>query len=431
MPTDECCAPSRRWRRGVAGLLVAGATLVLVGCVPGHTRADGHEVRGDDVPLQELHLPAVVNAPGTWSREEGVRGPVAALGLATRTRTEGVFDDQQSLAIFAVSAVDGSASWIRLPGFSLDRWGFVGGFDVSPDGQWIGWVRPEREARAGQQRVAGWSVMNTTTGEVRRLEDPDFPWVRGTMADLEFSGDSRYLLTSYETPDQPNVGRSRAHQLVAWDVEDGSPEVIEEPGHYWLPNLGSSPTDVVWARGHQVFRADPVTGDRTSVTLPQHVVTASWGPDNTSFAYVGRPSVGSRAPGRLYAGHTIAEARGHEVDLPSDVHAAQVLGWRDATHVVVGHYRSTVHVVDVVSGDVEAVDMAGHGDQVNAPYLAGALWQQRLLTPVEPEGTTDPRRPWRWGGAGVLLAGVGALLVRRRRGSRAGRLIGPVDPPGG
>ena len=391
---------------------------MTVGCAPALGRADGHEVRRNDLSLQELHLPVVVNAPGTWSSEEGVRGPVAALGLATRTRTDGVFDDKQSLSVFAVSAVDGNASWIHLPGFSLERWGFVGGFDVSPDGQWIGWVRPQQGARPGRVRVAGWAVMNTTTGQVRRLEDPDFPWVRGTMADLEFSGDSRYLLTSYETPDHRSVSRSHGHQLVAWDVGDGAPTVIEEPGHYWLPNLGSAPTGVVWARGREVFRADPVTGDRTSFTVPQHVVTASWGPDNTSFAYIGRPSVGSRAPWRLYAGRTVAQARGREVDLPSDVQAGELLGWRDATHVVVGHYRRTVHVVDIVTGDVEAVDMAGYGDQVNAPYLAGALWQQPLGTPVEPEGTTDPRRPWRWGGAAVLVAAVGALLVRRTHSRR-------------
>jgi len=114
------------------------------------------------------------------------------------------------------------------------------------------------------------------------------------------------------------------------------------------------------------------------------------------------------------AGRTVAQARGREVDLPSDVQAGELLGWRDATHVVVGHYRRTVHVVDIVTGDVEAVDMAGYGDQVNAPYLASALWQQQLGTPVEPEGTTDPRRPWRWGGAAVLVAAVGAVLVRRR-----------------
>jgi hypothetical protein len=267
--------------------------------------------------------------------------------------------------------------------------------------------------------------MNTTTGQVRRLQDPDFAWVRGTAAELEFSGDSRYLLTSYETPDHPSVSRSHGHQLVAWDVEDGAPSVIEGPGHYWLPNLGSAPTDVVWTRGRQVFRADPVTGDRASVTVPQNVVTASWGPDDTSFAYIGRPSIGSRAPWRLYAGRSIAQARGRELELPSEVQAAELLGWGDATHVVIGHYRRTVQVVDVVTGDVEEVDMAGYGDQVNAPHLAGTLWQQPLVTPVEPEGTTDPRRPWRWGGAAALVAAGGALLMRRRHARR-----GRAEPRG-
>jgi len=260
--------------------------------------------------------------------------------------------------------------------------------------------------------------MNTTTGEVRRLQDPDFSWVRGTMADLEFSGDSRYLLTSYEPPDRPATPRSRAHQLVAWDVEDGTARVVEPPGHYWLPNLGSAPTGVVWARGRGVFRLDPVTGGRSSVTMPHDVVTASWGPDDTGFAYIGRPSGDSSGQRRLYAGTNVGQARHRAVDLPSDASPGQVLGWRDASHVVVGHYRTTVHVVNVTTGAVQEVDMAGHGDQLNAPYLAGALWQQPLVTPVEPEGTTDPRRPWRWGAAGVLVAAGGALLLRRRRAPR-------------
>lgn len=400
--------------RHAAGVIVVGVTLVAVVCAPTSALTGEDDVRRTADAPQGLHLPTTVNAPGTWSDEEGVQGPVAALGLATRTRTDGIFDDRQSLAMFAVSAVDGSASWVHLPGFSLNRWGFEGGFDVSPDGQWIGWVRPQRMPRSRGMRVAGWSVMNTTTGRIRRLEDPGFSWVRGTMADLEFSGNSRYLLTSYETPGQPSGPRSHSHQLVAWDVEDGAPTVIEEPGHYWLPNLGSAPTGVVWARKHDVFRVDPVTGDRISVTLPQDVITASWGPDGTSFAYIGRPSIGSHAPWRLYAGQTLEQARGRELDLPSDVLAGELLGWRDATHVVVGHYRSTVHVVDIVSGDVDEVDMGGYGDQLNAPYLAGALWQHPLGTPEGPQETTDPRRPWRQGGAGALAAAGGILLVRRQ-----------------
>ncbi|MGB0101586.1 MAG: hypothetical protein WBP61_15010 [Nocardioides sp.] len=407
-----------RSSRRAAGALVAAAMTLVLGAWPGQAVVDADADARDGIPLAERHLPTVVNAPGTWSTVQTVRWPVAALGVSTRTEPVGIFGESESLGVFAVSAVDGSASWIRLPGLSRQGPGPAGDVNVSPDGEWIGWARLQQSrGSAFAGRVAGWSVMNTTTGQVRRLDVRGFPWVRATMSDLAFSGDSRYLLTSYETPDQRKASRSRGHQLVAWDVEDATPTVLEEPGPYWLPSLGSAPTGVAWARGREVFRVDPGAGERTTVTLPQHVITASWGPDDASFAYIGRPSVKSKAPWRLYAGRTVAEARDRQVDLPADIDVGQLLGWRDPTHVVVGHYRSSVHVVDVVTGEVETIDLRGYGEQLNAPYLASALWQQPLVAPVAPEGTTDPRRPWRWFSLAllVLLAGVILALWRRSR----------------
>jgi hypothetical protein len=120
------------------------------------------------------------------------------------------------------------------------------------------------------------------------------------------------------------------------------------------------------------------------------------------------------------------------VDLPADVLPGQVLGWRDATHVVVGDHRRSVHVVDIVTGDVDEVDLAGDGEQLNAPYLAGALWSQPLGAPAEPRGTADPRRPWRWGGGGVFVVALGVLLVRRRRsGASLRRPAGAQTPAAG
>ncbi len=288
--------------RRVAAVLAAGVAVVTVGSASAVLRADSDAVHRVDLSSQERHLPESVNAPGTWSDEEGVRGPVAALGIATRTRADGVFDEKQSLGLFAVSAVDGSASWIRLPGFSLDRSGFAGGFDVSPDGQWIGWERPHQSVRPGEMggRVTGWAVMNTVTGAVRRLDDPQFPWVRRTVADLKFSGDSRYLLTSYETPE---AARSRGHQFVAWDVEDGSPTVIEKPGHYWLPNLGSAPRGVVWARDA-----------RCSGSIPSPASTARSRCPTTSSPHPGArttpasPTSDDRPSGRVHRGASTSVA---------------------------------------------------------------------------------------------------------------------------
>jgi hypothetical protein len=101
--------------------------------------------------------------------------------------------------------------------------------------------------------------------------------------------------------------------------------------------------------------------------------------------------------------------------VPLHVQPGQLLGWRDNRHVVVGHFRRSVQVVDVVTGDVVELDMAGYGEPLNAPLLAADLWRNPLAAPVEPAATTDPRLPLRWGGGALLALLAGALFLRRRR----------------
>jgi WD40-like Beta Propeller Repeat len=392
----------------------AAAVAALVAVVAGTTGPVRAEAAGSgpaDVPSTKLHLPKVVNTPGTWSGDEGPDGPLAALGLALRTSPEGLSGQRQHLQLFGVSAVDGRARWIRLPGVKLEDEALVGWFALSPDGRWIGWSRHQEGVNAGVTgRLVGWAVMDTTTRKVRRLADATHPLLRETASDLAFSGDSRYLLTSYETPHAP---RTRGHRFVAWDVKDGSPRVLEKPGHYWLPGVGSAPSGVVWSRGRTVYR-EAATGDRGSYSLPKSVVTASWAPNGKAFAYIGRPIGRPAGRWRLYAGRSLADARDHV--LPLGVQPGQLLGWRDNRHVVVGHFRRTVHVVDVVTGDAVELDLAGQGEPLNPPLLAADLWRNPLGAPVEPDGTSDPRKPFRWGG-GAVAALAGALVLRRKRRS--------------
>jgi hypothetical protein len=399
-------------RMGAGKTAAAVATLVaVVAGTTGPFRAEAAGSGPADVPFTSLHLPKVVNTPGTWSGDEGPDGPLAAVGLALRTSPQGLSGERQHLQLFGVSAVDGRARWISLPGVKVEDEALVGWFALSPDGRWIGWSRHREGVNAGVTgRLLGWSVMNTTTRKVRRLADATHPLLRETAWDLVFSGDSRYLLTNYETRHAP---RTRGHRFVAWDVKDGSSKVLEEPGHYWLPDVGSAPSGVVWSRGRTVYR-DAATGDRSSYSLPKWVVTASWAPDSKAFAYIGR-SIGRPAGRwRLYAGRSLEEARAHV--LPLDVQPGQLLGWRDNRHVVVGHFRRTVHVVDVVTGHAVALDLAGQGEPLNAPLVAADLWRNPLVAPVEPDGTSDPRQPFRWGG-GALAALAGALVLRRKRRS--------------
>ena len=246
-------------------------------------------------------LPAVVNAPGTWSDDEDVSGPVAAVGLADRTVPVGSFDERETLSYFATSALDGRSRWLDLPGFDLEHWGLVGGVAVSPDGRWLGWVRT-----ATRQAIAGWSVLDTSTGRVRKLDVKGRDRLRPTTSELAFSGDSRYLLTSFETLDQPEDG-ARGHQFVAWRVQDGTAHVLEKPGHYWLPELGYAERGVVWSRKHEVFRAVPGTRHLTTVRLPRTVLMASWAPGDAAFAYIGRDD---RTPGGPPADERLERAPG-------------------------------------------------------------------------------------------------------------------------
>jgi hypothetical protein len=391
--------------------LLAGCAVVAACSVPasGDTEAKGG---------LEPSLPTAVNAPGAWSSVEDVRGPLAAIGLAFRTEPSGVFDEIESLEIFAVSALDGRATWLSLPDLDIRR-PAGDAFAVSPDGRHVAWARNAAFGIGiGKGWVDGYAVMDTTTGEVRELMDPASVsgLVRPSPSELQFSGDSRYLLTSYALPGE-RPRQPRSDRFVAWDVESGTPTVLEGPGDYWLPNLGSAPSGIVWARGRNVFRVDGATGTRTTTKLPKPVATASWGPGDSSFAYISRTPDGV-ANNQLHVGSSADEAAARPVDLPADAPLAHVLGWQDATHVVVGHYRTWVHVVDVETGEAERVDMAGHGRQINAPLLAGALWQQPLRAPAEPSGTTDPRGPWRWAALALLLAAAGAIVVRHRNGSQ-------------
>ena len=49
-------------------------------------------------------------------------------------------------------------------------------------------------------------------------------------------------------------------------------------------------------------------------------------------------------------------------------------------------------------------------------FRSRAAWTRHSgeLT-IEPDGTTDPRLPFRWGGGALLALLAGALLLRRKR----------------
>lgn len=359
------------------------------------------------------HLPTEVNAPGTWSGDDDLDGPLAALGVATRTRMSGLTGKSESLQLFGVSADDGRATWVDLPDVDEDEQPLDDRLALSPDGTLIGWTRVSDRKDEGENAIIeGWSVFDTVTGKARSLDLPTQGRAVENLSALTFSGDSRYLVASYDSTSRTG---DTTHYLAAWNTKTGAPTVLDATDARSVPNVGSAPSGVVWTFGSTIFREDPATSDTRSFTLTDTVLDASWAPDDRAFAYLSR----SKKNGRLvlHAGRTLDEARG--TTIPLDVEPKQLLGWRSDEKLVVGRYRDKVQVVDITTGDARTIDLNGKGKTLNPPLLASALWQEPLKAPVVPSGTSDPRRTY-YGVAGglVLLLALGGAFRRRRPGAR-------------
>jgi hypothetical protein len=412
----------RRQRAGAVASAIAGVLLVGgLGTLPGTESSP----MPADAPLSELHLPRTVHPPHPWARgtdETGPPGPLAVVSVAARHEADGLIGTRKVSGPFGVSAVDGSSVFLDLPG-TRDANGSselgYGAMTLSPDGRKVGFVHYSDDASATDERhswpggrVVGWDVYDTVSGEVTELRVPGMREIRGMDAfEIRFTGDSRYLLTNYSPTGSYGF---RDDALVAWDVETGQPVEAEGTGHYWLPNPGSGPEGVVWARGRRIMTFDPESGETTAVTTPHDVVEASYGPDGRALAYVGhRPSKPNEpAPWHLYAGRSTGEIR--RVDSRE---VGQLLGWRSEHEVVVNNHRRALRFVDVRTGQHESASLGLSQGLLMTPTYASDLWRNPLVEGVK-SSAQDPRwwlQPWVWGAGAVAGVVVSLLVVRRRR----------------
>lgn len=406
----------RRHRTRRAGAL-ATAALALTAVVGGLQLTSADTKPGPaDVPAGTGHLPRTVHVPAAWSEgtgDAGELGPLAAIGSSDRKRPLGLLGMVAYEGMYGVSAVDGTVRFLDLPTSANED--MPGELDLraalSPDGRKVAYARYDwdRQTNGGDAPLLGWGVYDTTSGRTVELADPDAPVLRDDAFQPVFSGDSKYLVTVYagadESADDPG-------DLVAWDVDSGRPLILKQP-RASAPQLGSGPDGVVWSRGTATVRVDPVSSSSRSVITAKDVVSASFAPSGTAFAYVGGTlgSDGIEQPWSLYAGTSPDQLR----KVPGLSDASLVLGWRDAEHVVVATSLQDYAVVDVTDGSAVRGSLGGEVN-FNASVLASDLWANSLVDGAEPPGAGDPRTPSRLVAVGVvLLGGLTVLLVRRRR----------------
>ena len=229
----------------------------------------------------ELGIPRVVLPPDPWSEPTATPGPLTAVSVALRSEPVGLTETRDPLQLFGISAVDGVARFLDVPGLQININSDT--VAISPDGTRVAMFRWVGEEGAA---IRGWDVLDTTTGELTTLRVADQPEiVAGVFGyQIAFTGDGRYLLTSFSLD---GSDKDRAKSFVAWDVATGERYVAEGPGRRWAPGVASGPSGVVWTRGRDVLTIDPVTGDRSEISVPQQLVDASFSPDGETLAYIG------------------------------------------------------------------------------------------------------------------------------------------------
>lgn len=421
LAADGLWQRGRRRQRIRQGIVAGVAVLVALGGVGLVQGLPGE--KPDTAPIVEKdgsgHLPKHVYLPGRWSKgtaDEGPIGPLAVLDFAPAG--EGAGDRG---GVYGVSAADGTVRYLDIPSVRDGRYPGLGveASALSPDGSKVGFVRfagtPD-VAGGSTPPAVGFGVYDTVSGKVTELSDPKAPEISSADAfEMAFTGDSRYLVTDYS---RSSPATSRTDALVLWDVETGRRIQAEGPGRYWLPNVGSAPHAAIWSHDDKTWVLDPETGRSSTFRLPLDVVTASFSPNGSGFAYIGSHlSEDKASPWRLFVGPSRSRLR--EVRLPQD--AGAILGWRDPTHVVVAYDHQKYAVVDVNTLATERGEITGEQNFYSTEF-ARDLWAGKLVAGVKPPAGHAPwdYQPWiRIGLLLVLGAGVGWLILRRGHRGRA------------
>jgi hypothetical protein len=399
---DRGLSYRRRRRAGTAVVLVVAAVaLVVLGSVTWLRSPQTAELLPADSPGG---LPDRLYTPSRWlpGTDNRPLGTIAAVIPADRGTWSGT-DDR---GLVGVSAVTGEYRFLDLPRLASNL-GPV--WALSPDGRYVAYLYQEGDL-AGSADATGLALYDSTTGQTRLHVLRDGQGIQLSHDNLAWAGDDIVMLT-WSTTD----GIS-GDNLVAWNVHVEAPQTLAARGSV-ISILGAGPGFVVVASSRELVVADPGTGLvlrdlRAPLRGSRQVFDAS----STRFAVRVTTGLGSQ----VLVG-TLARDPDDPpsyVEVPRSETVEDAVAWVGADHLAVRRLdpvggAEAVENIDVRTGAVGNRVLLAPG-QHGGVQLATELLARPTVAAVAPAHPLDPRLVKVGGAAIVLLAGLAAILWRRR-----------------
>ncbi|WP_193607210.1 hypothetical protein [Nocardioides lijunqiniae] len=421
---DDLWQRGRRYgrRRRLETLTLTLVLLAAVGSLVGALLpATTYDVGPADAQAG-LRLPDRLQVPSPWAPgtdDVGELGPLAAVVPAERRTWSST-----STGVAGVST-DGDYAFLDLPGLSSGR-GLQEGARValSADGRHVAYPLAGTPAgepnRMDGDTFVGVAIYDTVTGEVDRHQVETEHGI--DVSGLVWAGDTLWL--QYGQWDQAadegaETGTGSDYLLYTWPLGQ-RPRRFDGPRPDLLPQAGL-PTRVVAPGARlEVYDGDGTALSRVLRPDVRPESAAVLNPSGTRVAVLGDPDgdPGTRSSDAspLLAGVVPA---GPDVDVTTepvdDVRADDIWGWRDDWTVVVRAYSANALLsVDVNTGATERlVRLPQDGSSSEVVVAQDALAAPTFSAPDAPY-VLDPRLRLALVVLGVLLAGLGIVLWRRR-----------------
>ena len=408
----------RYQRQRRTGTLVIAAAVVLA--LVGLGSLDWWRARPEPMPANGTPaLPQKIWAPSPWlpgTDDAGPLGQLAAVQYASRGSWTGGRD-----GVVGISATGGTYRFLDLPDAVYPP---IAPVALSPDGRHVAyWYSGQTRLspHSDDGPVVGVAVYDTATGDVARhpvpsdhgLSAEDLAWVdadRVVLGYLHWRGGDA-------DPVNDQSGAGDYSGLLLWDPSSGRPPAP-------LPGARPEDRDVQYAGGGRVLVEpdgvavlDADTGRRTSLQLrpvPMLMYTMALDATGARVGWIG----GNRNPNDIRSARVRSGALTGAV-VPDSAHTFAVEAWLDDQHVAAvqrgrGMDTSVLRSVDLETGDRTDIVRYPLGTYGRSTQLATDLLDVPSVARPEPPRPLSPRAV-AGGAALVVLGGIGALLMWRRR----------------